>query len=156
MGFIISIHGIITPSVSIISGEYLLEIENQRQKKEDGNRGDKMKDGDKTEWIEKIVECPDCKKGRTEHWKERKSGKPPWRYHFPCQTCNGDYQTTIWQPKFCAMENCNNPAAQYCGGVMCVGNGWVCVDHWREENIGYSIAGYVCITCWHEVGSGGH
>jgi hypothetical protein len=52
MGFIISIHGIITPSVSIISGEYLLEIENQRQKREDGNRGDKMKNGDKEEWIE--------------------------------------------------------------------------------------------------------
>ena len=47
----------------------------------------KMREKRNEEWIEKIVICPDCVKGRIQHWKERKSGKPAWRYHIPCRSC---------------------------------------------------------------------
>jgi hypothetical protein len=131
-----------------------------------GKRGDEMneeekkneerKDEEKNEWIEKIVLCPDCKRGRTEHWRPNGRGKHPWKFHLPCQTCKGDYQTMRYQPKFCERKDCNNLAEHKCDGVFCEGNGWVCADHWYEEEIGFSATGYACVTCWHEVGSGGH
>jgi len=54
------------------------------------------------------------------------------------------------------IPDCESSAKHKCGGVFCSANGWVCAEHWVEENIGYSQKGYVCINCWHEVGSGGH
>lgn len=108
------------------------------------------------DWIEMTVECPDCTKGRVAHWKQSRTGKHPWRYHLPCGTCKGNYATTRWQPKSCQIEGCDEPANHKCSGVFCAANGWVCEGHWKEEHIGYSEKGYVCINCWHEVGSGGH
>ena len=115
-----------------------------------------MSDEENEEWIERTVVCPDCDRGRVAHWKERKSGKPAWRYHLPCTTCGGQYESVICQPKYCEIEGCSNLAEHQCQGHMCVGNGWVCGDHWVEESIGFSPSGFACITCWHEVGSGGH
>lgn len=108
------------------------------------------------EWIEMTVVCPDCIQGRVAYWKDSRTGKHPWRYHLPCETCKGNYSTTRWQPTFCQIEGCEEPAKEKCTGVFCSANGWVCEEHWKEENIGYSERGYVCINCWHEVGSGGH
>ena len=108
------------------------------------------------EWIEMTVECPDCTKGRVTHWKKSRADQHPWRYHLPCETCKGNYATTRWQPKVCQIEGCEEPANHKCSGVFCTANGWVCKEHWKEENIGYSTGGFVCINCWHEVGSGGH
>ena len=115
-----------------------------------------MTEENKEEWIEKIVTCPDCVKVRTEHWKENKSGKPAWKYHLPCNTCNGQYEKTVQQPKYCQIDDCNSLAEYQCNGYFCMGLGWVCANHWKEENIGFSDSGYACISCWHEVGSGGH
>ncbi len=108
------------------------------------------------EWIEKIEICPDCVGGRTEHWKECNSCKSGWKYHLPCTTCNGQYETKTYHPKFCQIDNCKNDVAHKCNGVFCSGNGWVCEIHWKEENIGFSDNGFACINCWEEVGSGGH
>ena len=133
---------------------------NQGMMREDGFRGENMNDenndNNEEEWIEKTVDCPDCSKGRTEHWKPNKSGKHPWKHHLPCTTCKGNYQSHVWQPKYCQIFNCDNLAKNKCDGYFCERNGWVCDEHWAEEDIGFSIGGYVCITCFHEVGSGGH
>ena len=115
-----------------------------------------MREKKNEEWIEKIVICPDCVKGRIQHWKERKSGKPAWRYHIPCRTCNGEFETIVHQPKFCQIDDCSLPAEHKCTGYFCKGEGWVCDTHWKQEEIGFSDSGYACISCWHEVGSGGH
>ena len=90
------------------------------------------------EWIEKILICPDCVKGRIQHWKERKSGKPAWRYHMPCTTCNGQFETIVHQPKFCQIDDCSLPSEHKCTGYFCKGEGWVCETHWKEENIGFT------------------
>jgi DNA-directed RNA polymerase subunit RPC12/RpoP len=116
----------------------------------------KKKDENEEEWIEVAIECPDCVKGRIVQWMPRKSGKPPWRYHMPCETCKGDYESIVYQPKYCQIPDCGSIAKHKCDGVFCFANGWVCSEHWVEENIGYSQKGYVCINCWEEVGSGGH
>jgi len=118
-----------------------LAIKSQAPKIEDGYRGEKMKNKEnekkEEEWIEKTVECPDCNKGRTVHWKEHKSGKPPWRHHFPCATCKGDYQTKVWQPKYCQIIDCNNHATIQCGEVNFGARSWVCDEHWKEDDVGF-------------------
>tara|TARA_X000001036_G_scaffold435934_1_gene478136 strand:- start:1175 stop:1681 length:507 start_codon:yes stop_codon:yes gene_type:complete len=116
----------------------------------------KMVEKKNEEWIEKIVICPDCVEGRMQHWKEIKSVKPAWRYHIPCSTCNGQFETIVHQPKFCQIDDCSLPAEHKCEGYFCKGEGWVCETHWKQEDIGFSDTGYACISCWHEVGSGGH
>ena len=160
MGFFLSIHGTSMQNISTISGASLLEKENQVKLTEGGNRGEKMKNEKSEElneeWIEVSIECPDCVNGRREYWKERKSGKPPWKYHLPCETCKGHYLKIVHQPKYCQIPNCVQDAKHKCGGVFCSKNGWVCSEHWIQEDIGYSEKGYVCTNCWNEVGSGGH
>lgn len=115
-----------------------------------------MSEKENEEWIEKTVICPDCVRGRTVHWKENKSGKHPWRYHLPCTTCKGHYESVISQPKYCQIDDCDGLVEHKCTGYLCMGDGWVCAAHWLEEDIGFSQTGFACITCWHEVGSGGH
>tara|TARA_B100001996_G_C18318720_1_gene461676 strand:+ start:49 stop:402 length:354 start_codon:yes stop_codon:yes gene_type:complete len=115
----------------------------------------KMTEENNEEWIEKIEICPDCVKGRKEHWKAITS-KSYWKYYVPCTTCNGQYETKITHPKFCQVNDCSSFAEYKCTGVFCIGESWVCENHWMEEDIGFSESGYACITCWHEVGSGGH
>ena len=88
------------------------------------------------EWIEKIVECQDCNKGRTVHWKKNKSGKHPWKHHFPCETCHGKYETKVWQPKYCQIPDCGNHAIVECGEVNFGARSWVCDEHWDEDCTG--------------------
>jgi len=159
-GYILFIPGPTMVHFSTLSGVFHTVIRCQAPKKEDGYRGEKMNkensEEQNEEWIEVSIECPDCVKGRRECWRERKSGKPPWRYHPQCETCKGDYLKVIHQPKYCQIPSCVQHAEHKCGGVFCSGNGYVCSEHWREEDIGFSKNGYACINCWHEVGSGGH
>lgn len=114
------------------------------------------KDEYEEEWIEVVTECTDCVKGRVVQWVSRNSGKPPWRYHIPCETCKGNYESIVSQPRYCQIPDCGSNAKHKCDGVFCSANGWVCSEHWVEENIGYSQKGFVCVNCWDEVGSGGH
>ena len=119
--------------ISTLSGVFHTVIRCQAPKKEGGNRGETMKKEKEEEWIDRIVNCPDCEKGRTVFWRERKSGKPPWRYRFPCVTCKGEYQTVVFQPKYCQLEGCENPAKEKCGGYSYERQFWVCEEHWIED-----------------------
>ena len=111
---------------------------------------------DNEEWIEVYVECEYCNNGRIVNWKQRKSGKPPWRYHLPCDKCKGEYRKIVIRPKYCQIVDCSNLAKHKCGGLFCPKNGWVCEEHWKEENVGFSISGYACVKCYEEIGSSGH
>ena len=107
-------HRIDMLNFSTTFGASRLEKRNQMQLTEVGNEMKKMekenKDENEEEWIEAIVECPDCVNGRVVQWAPRKSDKPPWRYHLPCETCKGAYQSIVWQPKFCQMPSCESTA----------------------------------------------
>ena len=68
------------------------------------------------------------------------------RYHIPCRTCNGEFETIVHQPKFCQIEDCSLPREHKCTGYFCKGEGWVCDTHWKQEEIGFSDSGYACIS----------
>ena len=84
-----------------------------------------------------------------------KRGKP-FRARIPCERCTGLGFVERMAMQYCEVPECGNESFHECKGAFCWGNGWVCDEHWTEENIGFSESGFACSTCCDEVGSGGH
>jgi hypothetical protein len=106
-------------------------------------------------WITRTIPCTECEKGRVPVTITPKRGKP-FRARIPCERCTGLGIVERMAMQYCEVPECGNESFHECKGAFCWGNGWVCDEHWTEENIGFSESGFACSTCCDEVGSGGH
>lgn len=105
-------------------------------------------------WRERELPCTNCRDGTQTTKRKGLNGTVSTHKH-PCLTCFGTQQVVKTVPEFCQHNECNLPAAHQCCGVLCTQH-WVCANHWKTEDIGFSPNGFACETCWAEVGSGGH
>jgi len=105
-------------------------------------------------WIEKSMPCSSCEQGVRTVYRPASNGSVT-KFSFGCPICMGTGSVIRRVPAFCQIEGCTEAAVQQCTGPICDG-AWVCSNHWMMEDIGFSLTGYACEICWHEVGSGGH
>ena len=113
------------------------------------------KEENEEEWIEIVVECPDCVKGRVVQWVERRSGKPPWTT-LPCEICRGRYQTNVWQPKIESRPDCEVNAKHKCDGVFFLQTVGYVLTHEMKRILDIVKEDLSASDRWNEVGSGGH